>query len=618
MLNRRQMLAASASAASLGVVGCATSAPEALAATGAQVAPAQAHAHKIYDEIFEAMLVADPLNASGLGLDKGPRAALKSRVGDRSHAGRMGSFQPLIDARAALKTIDRSGLTGRGVTELDTVVWYADQCAEAARFQFVGVDAYDYPVPYVISQLTGAYQKVPDALDTKHVIETRADCEAYLARLTDFATALRDESVRARAQAEMDMAPPDFIIDKALAQLRALAAQRGETSGLASSLGRRAVAKGLGTDWAARAAAIVDGPVAQGLAEQIALLTEQRRTATHDATVSRQMITAAYYEFALRFHTTTKLDAMTAHDIGLAQVADLTARLEPLLRAQGLTKGSVGARLTAFAQDPAQLFPNTDAGREALLADLNRMMADVKAQAPRVFNRMPQAGMEIRRVPPAIELGAPRGYAESGSLDGTRPGTFYINLRDTNDWAKWALPTLTYHEAVPGHLFQGALLLEAGESPMLFKNIGFTAYGEGWGLYAEQLGDELGMYDDYPPGKIGYLQSFLYRAARIVLDTGIHAKGWSREQAVAYMLQTVGMPRGAAENEIDRYVVWPGQACGYKIGHTEIDRLRSRAKTILGPKFDLKGFHDVVLLGGAVPLTILEQVVDQWAASIRG
>ena len=153
---------------------------------------------------------------------------------------------------------------------------------------------------------------------------------------------------------------------------------------------------------------------------------------------------------------------------------------------------------------------------------------------------------------------------------------------------------------------------------MLFKNLGFTAYNEGWGLYAEQLGDELGMYDDYPPGKIGYLQSFLYRAARIVLDTGIHGKGWSREQAVAYMLDTVGMPRGAAENEIDRYVVWPGQACGYKIGHTEIDRLRSRAKTMLGPKFDLKGFHDVVLLGGAVPLTILEQVIDQWAASRRG
>ncbi len=612
MLNRRHLLAASASAAGLGLLG------RAQAADPQMVSPELSQALKIYDEIFEGMLVADPLNATGLGLDKGPRAALKSRIGDRSPTGRLGSFQPLIDARAKLRAIPRSGLTGRSVNEHETVVWYADRCAEAATFPYVGVDSYDYPVPYVLSQLTGAYQKVPDGLDTKHVIETKADCEAYLARLTDFAKALGDETARAKTDAASGVVPPDFILDKALAQLKALAGQKGETSGLAASLGRRAAAKGLGTDWAARAAAIVDGPVAAGLAEQIALLTEHRRTAVHDATVSRLPQGGDFYAYALRFHTTTNLSPDEAHKIGLAQVADLTARLDPLLKAQGLTQGSVGARLTAFAKDPAQLYPNTDAGRQALLAELNHQMAAVKAAAPRVFNTIPKSGMEIRRVPPAIELGAPRGYAESGSLDGTRPGTFYINLRDTADWAKWALPTLTYHEAVPGHLFHGALVLEAGASPMLFKNIGFTAYGEGWGLYAEQLGDELGMYDAYPAGKIGYLQSFLYRAARIVLDTGMHAQGWSREKAVAYMLDTVGLPKGAAENEIDRYVVWPGQACGYKVGHTEIDRLRTKARAALGPKFDLKGFHDVVLLGGSMPLAVLEQVVDEWTTSRQG
>lgn len=599
MLNRRQLLAASASAVGLGLL------TRAQASTPPQVL-------KLYDQIFEGMLVADPLNASGLGLDKGPRAALKSRVGDRSQAGRMGAFQPLIDARPALQAINRASLTGRAVTEYDTVVWLADRCAEGAKFPFVGVDSYDYPVPYVLSQLTGSYQKVPDALDTKHVIETKADCEAYLARLTDFAKALKDETARAKDNAALGLVPPDFIIDKTLAQLNALASQKGETSGLAASLGRRAAEKGLGNDWAAKAAAIVDGPIAQGLAGQIALLTKQRKTAVHDATVSRQPITAAYYEYALRFHTTTDLTPDAAHKIGLEQVADLTARLDPLLKAQGLTEGSVAARLDAFAKDPAQFYPNTDAGRQALLAELNRQMAAVKAAAPKVFNTIPKGGMEIRRVPPAIEIGAPRGYAESGSLDGARPGTYYINLRDTTEWAKWALPTLTYHEAVPGHLFHGALVQEAGSSPMLFKNIGFTAFGEGWGLYAEQLGDELGLYDAYPAGRIGWLQSFLYRAARIVLDTGIHAKGWSREQAIAYMIGTVGLPRGAAENEIDRYVVWPGQACGYKIGHTEIHRLRDKAKAALGPKFDIKGFHDAVLLGGSLPLAVLERVVDEW------
>ena len=604
MLDRRRLLAASASVAGLAFAPAAR----------AQSAPQQ-KALKLYDELFEAMLKANPLNASSLGLDSGPRAALKSRVGDRSLTGRMGQLQPVIDALPQIKALGGAGFTGRDHTQYETLVWYAEHCAEAARFDFVGVGGYNYPVPYVISQLTGSYQEVPDALDTSHVIETKADCEAYLARLEDFARALRDETARARTGGEQGLAPPDFIIDKTLSQLQALAAQRGQTSGLAASLGRRAAAKGLGTDWAARAAAIVDGPIAQGLAGQIALLAEQRRTATHEATVSRQMIHAAYYEFALRFHTTTRLDAMSAHEIGLAQVADLTARLDPLLKSQGLTQGSVGARLTAFAADPAQLFPNTDAGREALLAHLNHLLADVKVASAPAFTTMPRGGMEIRRVPPAIELGAPRGYAQSGSLDGTRPGAFYINLRDTADWAKWALPTLTYHEAVPGHLFQGALLLEAGEAPLLFKNFGLTAYDEGWGLYAEQLADELGMYADYPAGKIGYLQSFLYRAARIVLDTGIHAKGWSREQAIAYMLETVGLPRGAAENEIDRYVVWPGQACGYKVGHTEIDRIRTKAKAALGSRFDIKGFHDAVLLGGATPLTVLERVVDEWTVS---
>lgn len=603
MLNRRHLLA-SAGAASLGII------PRAAAQS-----PAAVQANLVYDEIFEGMLAADPLNASGLGLDTGRRAVLKSKVGDRSNAGRMGPFQPLIDAQPKLRAINRQGLSGRDLTQYDTVVWFAEHCAEAEKFPFVGVDSYDYPVTYVISQLTGAYQEVPDALATKHVVETRQDCEAYLDRLNDFGRAMTDEIVRAKENAGRGIVPPDFVIDKALAQLKALAAERGETSGLAASLDRRAKDKGLGTDWGVKAAALVDGPVAAGLAAQIDLLSEQRRSASHEAAVTRGEVPPSFYEYALRYHTTTRLTPDEAHKIGLAQVADLTAKLDPLLKAQGYTQGSVAQRLDAFAKDPAQLYPNTEVGRAQLLAELNRQMAQVKAACPRVFNTIPKAGMEIRRVPPAIELGAPRGYAEGGSLDGARPGVFYINLRDTGDWAKWALPTLTYHEAVPGHLFHGALVLEAGDSPLLFKNIGFTAFGEGWGLYAEQLGDELGMYDAYPAGKIGWLQSFLYRAARIVLDTGIHSKGWSREQAIAYMTDTVGLPKGAGENEIDRYVVWPGQACGYKIGHTEIDRLRAKARSALGNRFDIKGFHDAVLLGGSLPLEVLERVVDEWTVA---
>lgn len=606
MLNRRHVLA--------GAVASLAAANIARAEAGSPAVRARA----LYDEIFESILRTSPTTASGLGFDAGARAALKSKLDDRSPAGRMNVFQPLIDARPRLAAIDRKALTGLDASRYDTVVWLADRDAEAAAFPYGGVDSYDYPVPYVVSQLTGAYQKIPDFLDSKHVIETKADAEAYLSRLTAFAQNVRDENGRLRADAALGVVPPDFVLDKALTQLRSLAAQKGESSGLAASLGRRAAEKSLGTDWAAKAAAIVDGPLAEALADQIALLTEHRRTAVHEAGVSRLPDGGRYYDLGLRYHTTTNLTPSEAHKVGLAQVAELSARADILLRAQGLTQGSVGARLTAFGKDPSQLYPNTDAGRAALLAHLNGMMEAVRNRTPGVFATLPKAGMEIRRVPPAIELGAPRGYAEGGTLDGSRPGTFYINLRDTADWPKWSLNSLTYHESVPGHLFQGAVLLEAPGAPLLLKTMGFTAYGEGWGLYAEQLGDELGMYDAYPAGKIGYLQSFLYRAARIVLDTGIHSQGWSREKAVAYMIETVGLPVGAAENEIDRYVVWPGQACGYKIGHTEFDRLRTKARTALGAKFDLKAFHDVVMLGGAMPLAVLERVVDDWTRRSLG
>jgi uncharacterized protein (DUF885 family) len=237
---------------------------------------------------------------------------------------------------------------------------------------------------------------------------------------------------------------------------------------------------------------------------------------------------------------------------------------------------------------------------------------------PEFFNTLPTAGMQIRRVPPAIEVGSPRGYAQSGSLDGSRPGTFYINLRDTRSWPKWALPSLNFHESVPGHLWQGATVLANQEIPLLHRNIGVPAFGEGWALYAEQLADEIGMYQAYPLGRIGMLQSFLYRAARIVMDTGMHAKGWSREQTIRYFIDTVGLDELSATSEVERYVVWPGQACSYKIGHTEFVRLRDEARARLGDRFDIKSFHDAVLLEGDMPLEVLAGLVAEWTEGRLG
>lgn len=396
------------------------------------------------------------------------------------------------------------------------------------------------------------------------------------------------------------------------------ASKAAPQSGLVQSLVRRTGEKNIAGDWGARAARIVDGPIAAALDGQLALLAELRGRAGVNPAASALPDGERFYALCLRYHTSTALTPEQAHDIGVRQVAELQAEAEPLLRREGLTQGSVGARLTALGQQERFLYPNSDTGRQQLLADLRRQLDAVRARMPEFFGTVPTTGMEIRRVPPAIEVGAPRGYAQGGSLDGSRPGAYYINLVDTRIWPRWALPTLTYHESAPGHLWQGATVLGNDAIPLLHRNIGVPAFGEGWGLYAEQLADEIGMYDEFPTGRIGRIQSFLYRAARIVVDTGMHARGWSRERAIQYFTDEVGLNPIASTSEIERYIVWPGQACSYKIGHNEIVRLREEARQALGNRFDLRSFHDAVLVNGDMPLEVLATVVAEWTRGRRG
>ncbi|HEX9932265.1 MAG TPA: DUF885 family protein [Allosphingosinicella sp.] len=602
-LDRRQFLLGSAAAGAFALSGCATS---------GQPRTASARARALYDQIFESMLQAAPEMATGLGLDTGERAHLKHRLSDESRAGKMGSYQPMIDALPRLRRIDRAALSGQERAWIDTVIWVGERVQSFEQFAYGGVGGYSYPVPYVLTQLTGSYQDVPDFLDSQHKIETRDDADAYVSRLQAFARNIEYEVEHARADAGRGVVPPAYIIDKALTQTRSLRGEGAAESGLVQSLVRRTREKNIPGDWATAATAVLEGRIHPALDRQIAVLTELRRGAGTAPGAGRLPNGETFYANALRFHTSTTLTPDEAHEIGVRQVAELSAEADPLLRAEGLTQSSVGARLTALGQQERFLYPNTDAGRQQLLGDLNRQMEAVRARMPEVFRTIPRSPMEVKRVPPAIELGAPRGYAQGPSLDGSRPGAYYINLVDTRIWPKWALPTLTYHESIPGHLWQGSIVIENQSIPLLVRNIGIPAYGEGWGLYAEQLGDEIGMYRDFPAGRIGMLQSFLYRAARIVVDTGMHAKGWQRDQAIRYFADNVGLNPIAAESEIDRYIVWPGQAASYKLGHNEFVRLREQARARLGARFDLKGFHDAVLLNGDMPLEVLATVVGAW------
>lgn len=564
----------------------------------------------LLDRFWDEQIADSPESATSLGLDTGANTGLRAKLSDYSAAGRDAMFARTKARLARLKAIDRAKLSAASQIDFDVVGYSYDTAVKGGeRFRFgEGPSAsfgYAPYSPYVVSQLSGPYQAIPDFLDSKPPVVTAADAEAYLARLQGFAKALDDSTTTLKAEAARGILAPSFLLEQTSGQLAKLEA----SDALASAFAKKAAAAGIAGDWKARADDILAKSVKPAVARQRAAVDALRQTAKADAGIWKIPDGEAFYAGALAFQTTTSLKPDEVHALGLAQVKELQAKIDILLKAEGLTGGTVTERLVALNHRPDQLFANTDPGRAELLAYLNVRVADVEKRLPTVFATIPRAPMEIVRVPPAIEDGAANGYAQGASLDGKRPGRFYINLKDTAEWPKYSLPSLAFHEAYPGHLWQGAISQQSTEIPMLRRNgFGFSAYGEGWGLYAEQLGDELGCYDADPLGRIGYLQSILFRAVRLVVDTGLHSKRWTREQATDYMVEQTGRPRGGMQREVDRYCVWPGQACSYKVGHNEFVRLREDARARQGARFDIKQFHEV-LKRGRMPLVVLERVV---------
>jgi uncharacterized protein (DUF885 family) len=613
-LDRRHLLAA-AGAAALTAAAKPKGAPHKAAAT-----PGDAAINRYFDTVSEQYLSASPETATSLGLDMGKRAALKSRLSDASMAHIAHDREWCRAGLATLAAFPDAALSP-GARLNKAVVKYAFELGrDAAPFDYGENTMFsalgESAGPYVVSQQSGAYSAVPEFLDSQHQVHTKADAEAYLARVHAMARQLAQERERIRKDAGRGVVAPDFILANAVGQQEGLLAIPADKARLATALGRKVREAGLAGDYEARCAAIVEKEVYPALTAQLATLKGLQPKAGHDAGVWRLPDGEAYYRWLLRQGTTTTLTPDEVHNMGLEQNKAIEARMDGLLRAQGLTQGSVGERMTALGKDPKYLFPNTDAGREQLIAYLNGLIAGVRPKLPKAFNLKLKAPVIVKRVPVDIQDGAGQGYMNSGSLDGSRPSTYYINLKSTENWPKFSLPSLTYHETIPGHAWQGAYLTETGKLPLVRILIsGFNAYVEGYALYAEQLADEMGMYDDDWAGRLGYLQAQKFRAVRLVVDTGLHAKRWSREQAVQWAMDNSGRTRAAMTSEIDRYAGTPGQACGYKVGHTEINRLRDRARAALGGKYDLRAFDDLLVKTGAVPLPVLGEVVDGYVKS---
>ncbi|WP_423607370.1 DUF885 domain-containing protein [Sphingomonas sp. MS122] len=599
-MRRRSFVSSVGAAALAGVV------PTRAAATGTAGAN-DAKLRALLDQIFADRLAENPEGATALGLDTGKNAALKSQLSGRSPADSARDLARSKRELAAIRAIDPAGLGEDARLDQDVVAYQLER-GIAGRERFAYGETGGRFIPYRLSQLSGAYQDVPDFLDTQHRVKDAADADAYLARLGAFATVLDQETERQRSDAAKGVFAPDYILDTALKQYAALRDKPAAETGLVTSFAGKLKAANLPPERAEAAAVIVAEKVFPALDRQRALVTELRGQAAHDAGVWRLPDGEAYYAAAAEAATTTRLTGDEIHKLGLEQVAEISARIDTILKAQGMGEGSVGARLVALNERPDQLFPNTDPGREALLAELNKQIRAMEPRLSEQFATLPKAPVEVRRVPPAVQAGAPGGYYQAATLDGSRPGIYYINLRDTFDRPKFGLATLTHHEAVPGHHLQVMLALESPDIPLIRRRGGFSAYSEGWALYTEQLADEMGMFEGDPLGQVGYLQSLLFRATRLVVDSGIHAKRWSREKATDYFIATTGIARGRSQGEIDRYTVWPGQACSYKIGHTVWVRLRDEAKAKAGANWDPRQFHEV-LRKGAMPLDVLERVV---------
>jgi uncharacterized protein (DUF885 family) len=610
---RDLLIGAGAAIAVRSLSGCATVQTDASAAPAAQGAR-DAAATALLDQIAEEHLRIQPTVATSLGIDNGPRAPLKARLSDSSPEGRARAAAWLQSALSRLDGIESAGLSA-ATANVEIVRTTYRNALDGFAFGYGDVAIAGWRNgPYVVAQNMGSYLDVPRFLDAEHKIERAADAEAYLSRLAEHARQIDGETARLRDDRGEGVVAPVIILDKTLTALRETRKGNPRDWLIVTSLARRTGQ--IPGDWAARAERISSAQVAPALDRQIAELEKHRRRATADFGVWKLPQGDAYYAWALRAATTTRRTPDEIHRQGLDELKSYTSQMDTVMRSLGFTSGSVSERYRAMLKDPRYAFSEGDEGRAEIMAFIAAQLAELRPRLPQAFATLVAGNVEVRRIPPAEELGAPGAYGGAGSIDGTIPGRFWINLRSTDLHSRIDLPSLTYHEAIPGHVWQGEYVLKLPLIRTVTRG-GFSAFGEGWGLYAEQLAGELGVYEDNPEGRLGYLQSMAFRAARLVVDTGIHSKRWSRDRALSWFAEATGGTIESVAGEIDRYAVWPGQACGYKVGHTEINRQRDRAKQALGDRFDLRVFNDVTVGGGPRPLTVLERDIDRLIAERR-
>jgi uncharacterized protein (DUF885 family) len=516
--------------------------------------------------------------------------------------------------RADVETLhryDRNALNREGQLSYDVLDYFLSTQVEGDPFR-----DHDFPV----NQMFGVQSSLPNFMAQTHQVNSRHDADAYIARLDRFPEKFAQLLDALKLRESKGVVPPKFTVDEVLEQMKGFIAPPANQHMLYVSFKEKIdkiAPESLSQADRDRLLGGVEASIERSVYPAYRNLIEYFTTLQPKAQRNDGAWSLpdgdAYYAWCVRMHTTTNMTPEQVHTLGLAEVARVTTEMDAILKDKGFADGPIGPRVQQLAHAPDATFPNTPEGKAAMLKQYQSILDEVNAGLGDAFHVRPRLGVEVKAVPEFAQKTAPGAYYEPGSFDGTRPGTFYANMRDTSETPKFAMRTLAYHEGIPGHHFQISIAQELKGVPFFRRVLPFTAYAEGWALYSERLAWELGFEKD-PLDNLGRLRDEMMRAVRLVVDSGIHYKHWTREQAITYMMDNTGMAESDVTAEIERYFVAPGQALAYKAGMLKILELREKAKQALGPKFLLSEFHDQVLIHGSLPLALLQREIDDWIA----
>ncbi len=579
-------------------------APAAAASASSSTALAASPVEALFARFSDEWMLRQPSAATGSRYFDGEvQQRMDSQLTLLTRAHREGTVALARSGLAELARFDRSAMTDAQRVSAELMQWQLQTLVEG--------DAYAHSV-FPLQQFSGPNVTLPSLMTVVHPLRNAQDADNYLARLAQFEARMGEAVDESREQAARGILPPRFILQSTIEQMRKFVSGPAGANPLVSTLGER-LAVDDSMDAAARqsviekATAIVADSVYPAWREAITVLESQLPASTNDAGLWRFGDGAEIYAYRLRQFTSTDLSAEQIHQLGLSEVARIEGQMDAILRSLGRTEGTVRTRVEALRKDLA--YPDTVAGRDALMADIESMMRDAERRAEALFDVRPRSAV-IAQPHPEFQWPTAAASYTAPPLDGSRPGVYQMPLR-VDRLTRFGLRTLVYHETVPGHHFQVALSVENQALPRFRQTRAFggiSAFSEGWALYAERLAVEEDWYEGDPEGLLGQLDAELFRARRLVVDTGLHAMRWTRQQAIEY---------GISPSEVDRYVVMPGQATSYKVGQLEMIRLRDHARTSLGDRYDPREFHNRVLLTGTVPLNLLEREIEAYIRDPR-